>query len=94
MNNNGGGFGFSISLVSAGSGSGAQQVVIKFISTGGTTIKSYTLSITPGGAPSVIARDAVGVSSDLGSATISEIDCTPSPDGSVFEVFGTLNINL
>ncbi len=89
--NNGGGYGFKANLVSAGSGSGAQQVVIKFINaaTGNPTVVSYTLG--PG---QVVAFDAIGASAQLGNVTIKEIDCTPSPDGSVFEILGILNLNV
>lgn len=90
-NVNGGGFGFLARLVSSGSGSGAQQIVIKFISaaSGNATVVSYTLQ-----ANMSVAFDAIGAGGQLGDVTIQEIDCTPSPDGSVFEVLGTLNLNV
>ena len=89
VNTNGGGYGFKASLVSAGSGSGGQFVIVKFISSAGATVRSYTLVSNQS-----VAVDAIGASNDLGNVTIAEIDVTPSPDGSVFEVFGILNLNV
>jgi hypothetical protein len=87
VNTNGGGYGFEAKLITPGSG--AWSVVIKFIASDNSTIKSYTLTA----AQSVVARDAIGASADLGNVTVKQIDCTPSVDGAVVEVLGLLNLN-
>jgi hypothetical protein len=86
---NGGGYGFKATLVTAGGLGGAQNVVVKFINTANSTVTSYTLVNGQ-----QVSMDSVGASGALGNTNITEIDCTPSPDGSTFEVQGILNLNV
>ena len=90
VNTNGGGYGFKASLVSAGSGSGGQYVIVKFDLFRRRDREELTRSCRTSRSPWTPS----GESNDLGNVTIAEIDVTPSPDGSVFEVFGILNLNV
>ncbi len=66
------------------------SVVVQFCESGNTPINTATYTLKPGEGVSVTPADVLAA---IGNTTVTQIICTPSADGAVCEVVGTLNLN-